>query len=166
LKNTSACSVCKEKIVSDIMPGERGFHMTEKSLIALYFFPLLVSITACCIKTSPKVPADTAKEICIDENNNGDHIDIRRNQILVVRLEGNPTTGYTWEKTEPESEKVIQQVGREYNPESDRVGAPGVQVFLFKGIKKGRINLRLVYHRPWEKEKKPLKVFAVKIRVR
>ena len=46
------------------------------------------------------------------------------------------------------------------------VGAPGRQWWLIKGVKPGQAIIRLVYHRPWEKDTPPARqaVFTIDVR--
>lgn len=83
--------------------------------------------------------------------------------MLVVTLEANPTTGYTWEIAEPNM-SIIRQVGEiEFQPESGALGAGGVQTLHFEAMNVGQTLLKLVYHRPWEKDVKPLKTFSLQV---
>ena len=83
----------------------------------------------------------------------GSEIELKKGQLLVITLEANPTTGYTWGVAEPLDEQVIRQVGEiEFVPESDLIGAGGVQIIRFEGVGAGRATIKLVYHRPWETE--------------
>jgi len=85
---------------------------------------------------------------------------------LVVALEGNPTTGYTW-AVEAMDENILQQVeDADFLPDSDAIGAGGKLVMHFRAMATGQTTLRLVYHRPWEEDVEPLKTFTVNIAVR
>ena len=107
----------------------------------------------------------TSGGITLHASDNGSQVELRSGQNLVILLEGNPTTGYTWEAVEYD-EGVLRQVGEPaFTPESDAVGAPGSQVLRFKALDKGQTTLRLVYHRPWE-DAEPEMVFSVEVVVR
>jgi predicted secreted protein len=83
----------------------------------------------------------------------GSEIELKKGQLLVITLEANLTTGYTWEVAEPLDERVIRQVGEiEFVPESDLIGAGGVQIIKFEGVGADQTTIKLVYHRPWETE--------------
>lgn len=107
------------------------------------------------------------KQMELSIQNNGQEIKVKKGQPLIITLEGNPTTGYTWTVAEPTDTQILRQVGEiEFNPQSDLLGAPGVQVIRFEVMNKGGTTLKLVYHRPWEKEVEPLKTFSIKINAR
>lgn len=76
------------------------------------------------------------------------------NEIKIV-LEGNPTTGYSWEMASY-STNNLQQIGEvQYRPtdqpdERPRVGVGGQFVFKFKAVKQGQSDIKLIYRRSWE----------------
>ena len=82
-------------------------------------------------------------------------------QELAMTLEANPTTGYTWVVAEPMDEQIIRQTGEiEFVPESEALGAGGVQIITFEVVGAGQTTLKLIYHRPWESVE-PLQTFSV-----
>ena len=92
---------------------------------------------------------------------------LKKGQTLVITLEGNPTTGYSWEAAEPLDEQVLQQAGEpEFKAESDALGAGGVQVLRFEAVNAGKTTLKLVYHRPWEEGVEPLETYSIEVVVR
>jgi inhibitor of cysteine peptidase len=106
------------------------------------------------------------KAVELGADDNGREIELARGQTLVVSLESNPTTGYRWEVVELEGQ-LLQPVGEaEYHPRSDAIGAPGVEILRFKALNAGRTPLKLVYHRPWEKDAEPLETFSLQVVVR
>ena len=101
----------------------------------------------------------------LDKAANGSSVELAKGQMLVISLESNPTTGYSWEVVEPD-EAVLRQVGEaEFTPQSDLIGASGVEVLRLEGTGAGKMTLKLVYHRPWEKDVEPLETFAVEVTV-
>jgi inhibitor of cysteine peptidase len=107
-----------------------------------------------------------AGEVELDMTDNGSQVELEVGQVLVISLEGNPTTGYTWEIGGIE-ESVLRQVGEVvFEAESDLVGAGGVQTLRFEAVGVGQASLDLVYHRPWEEGVAPLETFSVQIEVR
>lgn len=98
-------------------------------------------------------------------SDDGGQVELRKGQTFSVSLEGNPTTGYTWEVLQVD-EQVLRQIGDPaFTPESEALGAPGTQVLRFRAVGEGRTTLRLVYHRPWE-EADPEQTFFVEVTVR
>jgi inhibitor of cysteine peptidase len=130
----------------------------------------LVLIAGCGPARQINFGADVAKaeasEVNLLGNDNGGQIELAKGQILVVTLESNPTTGYSWEVVSSEG-SILRQVGEaEFNPQSDLIGAPGVEIFRFEAAGAGQTELKMVYHRPWEKDVEPLQTFSVQVTVR
>jgi predicted secreted protein len=100
--------------------------------------------------------------VTLHASDDGGEVELRRGQSMAIWLEGNPTTGYTWEAVAYD-EEVVRQVGEAaFTPESDAIGAPGRQVLRFRALDEGQTALRLVYHRPWE-DAEPEKAFSVAV---
>ena len=98
-------------------------------------------------------------------SDDGGQVELQKGQTLAVSLEGNPTTGYTWEVVQVD-EQVLRPLGEPaFTPTSEALGAPGTQVLRFRAEGEGRTTLRLVYHRPWE-EAEPERTFFVEVIVR
>jgi len=50
---------------------------------------------------------------------------------------------------------------------TEKLGAPVKNIILrFKAAKVGKMSLKLIYHRPFEKNKRPIKTFEVKVIVK
>jgi inhibitor of cysteine peptidase len=104
--------------------------------------------------------------IRLNDTDNGRKLELREGQEIVVSLESNPTTGYIWEISNI-GDGIIAQVGETtYESKSDLVGAGGIQVFRLKANESGVTDLNFVYHRPWEKNVKPVRTFSLKITVK
>lgn len=130
----------------------------KRALSMAALLSLLLAGTAGC---SPP------KEVKLGTEDNGRQIELRRGQTLVITLEANPTTGYTWEVREPSEERILRQAGEaEFQPQSELMGAPGVQILRFEAVSAGQTTLNLVYHRPWEEGVEPLETFSLQVVVR
>jgi inhibitor of cysteine peptidase len=99
----------------------------------------------------------------LNASDNNTTINVTTGEFLVVSLEGNPTTGYTWE-VEELNEQVLQQVGDIVSvPESDLMGAPSMQIATFEVVGAGDATINMVYHRPWETEVEPEDTFTLNV---
>jgi inhibitor of cysteine peptidase len=110
------------------------------------------------------------KEVQVGAQDNGKRIEVEKGQTLVVTLESNPTTGYSWEVIEGEG-TVLQQKGEvEFQPsnagDQQLVGAGGTETFRFEAAGTGEVTLKLIYHRSWEKGVEPLQTFSMQVTVR
>jgi len=127
-----------------------------KKLIKVFVLAslLLAALTAC----------GAANEVNLEAGDNGSQVELNTGQTLVISLEGNPTTGYTWEVAELD-EAVLKQVGEVEFEQEDTgdVGVGGVQILRFESVSTGQTDLELVYHRSWEEDEEPLKTFSVQV---
>jgi len=101
----------------------------------------------------------------LTEEQNGERAAVIVNDTIRILLIGNPTTGYTWETDSLDTALLEQQGQPEYTANSNLKGAGGNFVFSFKAIKVGMTKLQLVYHRPFEKEKPPERVYEVIVEI-
>jgi inhibitor of cysteine peptidase len=105
------------------------------------------------------------REVQLTDADNGKTIELKKGQVSRITLAANPTTGYTWEVVEGD-EKVVRQLGEiAFKPESEALGAGGVQIIRLEVVNTGQTTLKLVYHRPWETDVEPLKTFSLTIKV-
>lgn len=99
------------------------------------------------------------------ESDNGKTIELQTGQRLRLVLEANPSTGYTWE-LQP-GDAALRLLGEpEYRADSEALGSGGEMSFLFAAEAPGDVALRLVYRRPFEKDKPPEKTFELTVKVK
>ncbi|MBM3935177.1 MAG: protease inhibitor I42 family protein [SAR202 cluster bacterium] len=112
---------------------------------------------------TPTRPPGTGQRL--SEVNNGGAIELNPGDRFFITLEGNPSTGYTWEIDSNVGGRVAQVGPIESRPVSDMPGAPNVQVIRFEAMYGGEGDLKLKYHRPWETGVAPVKTFVVHVTV-
>jgi inhibitor of cysteine peptidase len=103
----------------------------------------------------------------LTEKNDGMTVNLKPGDTLVVQLQGNPSTGYTWEP-ENKNLKILTMVGEPefISQNKNVVGSAGVITLQFKAVTVGQEPLKLIYHRSWEKDVAPLQTFTVSIVVK
>jgi len=121
---------------------------------------LLISIMLCGFGPLCKDP------IKLTEADSGKTVNMKIGGCLNIVLEGNPTTGYIWKESSRTAPVLKQYKRMEFVPQSKLIGAGGKCTFYYKAAARGGTELKLVYHRPWEKNVKPLRVFNVKVTVK
>ena len=86
-------------------------------------------------------------------------------QELVLKLESNRSTGYSWSLTESEN-PVLTSLGKPtYKISRALPGAGGFETWRLRATKIGRETLRFEYRRPWEKKVPPAKAVLCPIAV-
>ena len=110
-----------------------------------------------------------AEEVNVDEADDGGQIELEQGQILVVTLQSNPTTGYSWEKAENQ-EPILEQIGETEFKQTETnwppvIGAGGWEIFRFKAMSPGKMALQIVYRRPWEEDVEPVDSFSLDVTI-
>jgi inhibitor of cysteine peptidase len=134
-------------------------HMNIRSFFCVFaLLAVLISLTGC----------QSSTEVRMDNQANGSEVTVKPEQVLVIQLESNPTTGYGWEITQYDEAVLKTQGDAEYvssDPGQKLVGAGGVEVFRFKPIVSGKTHLQLVYRRSWEVDVEPIQTFDLDVTV-
>jgi predicted secreted protein/Tol biopolymer transport system component len=109
-------------------------------------------------------------EVHVNEADDGGQIELEPSQILVVTLQSNPTTGYSWHQAENQ-EPFLEQMGEPQFTQAPTdgppvVGAGGWEVFRFKAVSAGQMTLELGYRRPWEEGVDPILTFSIDVIVK
>ena len=91
-------------------------------------------------------------------------LNVHINQKIVIKLESNPSTGYTWLPVF--NKKYLKGISNGVIPNKNPwiIGAPEVQKIVFNPIKNGETTIVMKYVRSWDK-KHPIKeiIYHVKI---
>jgi len=122
-------------------------------LIKIFLIFITISIFVGC-----KTPQGI---IYLRNENNRQQIKLSQNQEMVISLKANPSTGYAWTISNIDANIIKQLQESEFKPDSEKIGSPGKQTFRFRVIAPGQTELRLIYHRSWEKGVAPIDTFVV-----
>ena len=127
----------------------------KRKLILTVLAAILVlsalSVTACSDK-----PGTVSWEVPIDNfMNKADHsdeIEVPAGDTFIRKLGSNQTTGFQWgEEAVIDDKGVLKQTDYEFvEPDTDKVGASGLEVWKFEALKKGTTKVSMSYDRPWE----------------
>jgi inhibitor of cysteine peptidase len=131
--------------------------MSSKILTLLLCTGILVFSTAC----------GAANRVTLTAADKDSQVDIAKGGTIVITLEGNPSTGFSWEARDLNSamfEQVGEPVFTSSNP--DLIGSGGTVTLTFKALQAGTAALNLVYHRSWETGVDPLDTYSVSVRVK
>lgn len=134
----------------------------------LDMFLSLISINILLLVGCGAAQPSTPNEVRLTEKGGdcGSTVELNTGDSLELVLEGNPTTGYTWE-TESNDPAVIQPAGEpEFTPDSEAIGSGGTYSFRFTAVANGEDTLKLIYHRTFEKNVPEIKSCEVTINVK
>jgi inhibitor of cysteine peptidase len=107
------------------------------------------------------------KNVTVTEKDNGSQFELNKGDLLTLRLESNPSTGYSWQIA-GNDEKLMELMGKPTSEAPERrliVGGIEYRIFRFKALTGGTDILELQYKRIWEKEKEPLKTFRITVKI-
>jgi inhibitor of cysteine peptidase len=106
------------------------------------------------------------KTIMVDSTMNGASVELKKGQLMVLKLPSNPTTGFDWEIVSIDPSIIKQSGEMSYKSDSKLAGSGGVDTWTFEAASSGTTRLVLSYHRSWEKDVEPLQVFNLDIVVK
>lgn len=107
------------------------------------------------------------KEVLLTAEDEGKEIHLQRDQVLLIALEANPSTGYRWEVAEIDP-PILELTDDGYQPDAEAamgVGAAGTQRLTFEPVDLGETEVVLAYRRPWETAVDPANTFAIEIAI-
>ena len=127
--------------------------MTTRSIQLLALLSVFI-LLASCGSPAASVTRLTAKDA-------GSTVNVKVGSTLEIALEGNPTTGYTWEIA-PESGTLLSPQGDpEFKSASSALGSGGIVTLRFKAMQPGNMKLKLIYHRTFEPGVAPLQSYEI-----
>jgi len=142
--------------------------MLSKHRVGIIVGTALLFVVVLMVACTSGEEVDSVEGLVMDERNNGGQVELVLGEMVIVRLESNPSTGYGWEIVELD-EGVLQQrggVGFESSvPDNPPPGTGGWAIFRFEAVGEGESELRLIYHQSWTEEE-PLAIYTVQILVR
>lgn len=131
--------------------------MIRNQLILASLTLILILATAC---TSPQ-------SVNLTSADNGGKAVVKEGGQIIIKLDGNPSTGYSWEAKDLDA-TMFKQAGDPVFSSSNPglVGSGGTLTLTFDTLKAGTSTLNLIYHRPWETGVKPINTFSVSVTVK
>jgi len=131
--------------------------MLQKILSLVTLAVVFISAAAC----------NPQKQVTLTVADKGSQVDVQVGEQIIITLDGNPSTGYSWE-AENFDTTMFEQVGDPTFISSNPglVGSGGTLTLTFTTLKTGKATLTLVYHRPWETDVDPVDTFVVTVTVK
>ena len=126
-----------------------------------FFSILLVAILSGALLT-----ACNGGNHAVNEDMNGQIISVKAGETLTVKLDGNPTTGYSWQLADM-NDAILKQAGDpDYKADSLLVGSGGTYTYHFTAMSAGTVVLKFNYLRIWEKDVTPYRTFTITVEVK
>lgn len=133
--------------------------MGFRVLAATVAVTLLVAVAGCAL--------GAVAPVRLSDADSGKAAQLQVGGSLVIDLEENVTTGYSW-RVDGALPPQLKAASDKAKPSGQTgvVGAAGRRVLTYTAVAAGTGQLRLVYVRPWEKGVAPAKTFTASITVR
>ncbi len=102
-------------------------------------------------------------------DDNGESINLKLNETIKIKLESNPTTGYSWNLSNQSDTAIISLISSDFETsttDKDIAGAGGYDTITFKAIGEGNTTIILTYNRTWEEDVEPAETFKLNVSVK
>jgi inhibitor of cysteine peptidase len=113
---------------------------------------LLVSL-ACAMQKKPIIVGKSGVDTIL----------VALGQPFTVTLQGNPSTGFSWNIIAIDSAKVKPAGEPRFDPRNNMPGSGGTYFFDFTAVVKGVSKIGFAYFRTWEKEIAPADSFTITV---
>jgi len=139
--------------------------------IALVWFSLF--LLGLLFGGNPMANEENQENIYMMSKGNETHITVKAAGEFSIKIESNPTTGYSWAlqplKEEEKNlvkfkEQKVEEPG-EKPGEQRLLGAPTYEIFTFEALAPGEAVIQLHYRRPWEKDVPPIQKHKVMVTI-
>lgn len=141
----------------------------KRTIYSTVFIIALLVLSSCaqCNQTGQPLMINPSHNMTLTEKDNGAHVQVSNGDIVTVRLEAIPGTGYSWQIAENDPD-LLKPLGKpEYEESKSKlIGGVEYQIFRFKALFPGTTLLKLLYYREWEKGKAPEKSYQVTVEIR
>lgn len=127
---------------------------------------LLLSTAGC----GPVIDKPGLDVIAVDETENGARVELQPGQQLVIRLNGNRSTGFQWLLVDLTGQ-VLETVGEapryvSMDRPGEWLGMGGIEEWTFRPARTGVAIIRFEYRRPWEKGREAIRSAEYTVHVR
>jgi len=134
-------------------------HMLVKSVAARR---LWTTVTAAIFVSNLAIVAAAAQSILVTEAENGTTITLARGDALIVSLQSNPSTGFSWHIAKNDIAMLKLSAPSDFHMDVFWMpGTPGHESFKFDAISSGTETLELDYSHTQDKSGAHAKTFSV-----
>ena len=124
---------------------------------------LIVGLIATTIMTMSAC-SSLPNNVSVDASSSGKRVEVFVGSSVIVTLDSNVTTGYSWDLKEISNPAVLEKTDNKYiAPTSNLMGAGGQEVWTFKALAPGTTNLNMEYSQPWAGGQKAARSFILTV---
>ena len=136
-----------------------------KNTIKIFGLILLLAMLISACAPAAKATKDPVipMQYSVTETDQGKTFTLHTGDSLVIVLDSNPSTGYSWVVKSVDNPVLSLDGEPAFKSDSSRLGASGKTTLTFTTVRSGSQALTLLYQRPFEKDVQPLKTFTIDV---
>jgi inhibitor of cysteine peptidase len=146
----------------------------SKFAVIFILCALLIAGIACGGKSASPTPTPTATltqtNVSVNASDSGGQVAMSVGDLLIVKLDSNKTTGYSWNLSAISNTSIMKKVSDEYitPPQTDppMAGRGGYEKWTFEAIAAGTANISMKYFQPWDTAAAPAANFSITVNVK
>ena len=143
-----------------------------KKLLSLMLIAALSLSLVACTKVDVNIENEAEEEVNAEEENL-EHVQVsdvviksEDEKTVIISLEGNPTTGYSWYPISYDDQTLnIEKEFVSSNEDPTIAGAGGVFNFKITGLRQGKTLVDFTYMREWEGQGSAIENHPVEVQV-
>ena len=145
----------------------------EKEKEPAQAFKLTVTVEGTATPATDTKPAAdaksaAAKEVRLNDGDNGKSVKVAAGGTVVLTLETNPTTGFSWTKVDKVDTSILKLERNDYRQNANPAGMVGVggrTTIVYRALKPGKAKIDLTYMQPWEPDSEFITKYSVTVEV-
>jgi predicted secreted protein len=98
----------------------------------------------------------------LNENDSNKTVEIHIDDKLDIMLPAKPTKDYVWETTSLDT-NILAQDSSHFIASDKIISAGGIEIIKFHAIATGKSKVKLIFHKPFERNVPPLKIFELTV---
>ena len=109
-----------------------------------------------------------AKEVRLNDGDNGKTVKVAVGGTVTLTLESNPTTGFSWTGVDKVDKDILKLERNDYKQKASPAGMVGVggrDTIVYRALKQGKAKIDLTYMQPWEPDSKFNTKYSVTVEV-
>jgi inhibitor of cysteine peptidase len=114
----------------------------DKETMGKLFFPPTLP--------TPSGTAVPVNHLVVTEEQNGATVNLKTGAVITVKLQENPTTGFTWNLTTTPGLQIINDTYKPTYATGKMVGSGGTHIWDISAVATGEQKITGVYMRSWE----------------
>ena len=118
--------------------------------------------------TDAKAASATAKEVRLNDGDNGKTVKVAVDGTVILSLESNPTTGFSWTGVDKVDKDILKLERNDYKQNASpggMVGVGGRTTIVYRALKKGKAKIDFTYMQPWNPDSKFNTNYSVTVEV-